>query len=118
MKVIYQKDSRSGITYVYNQQLYYNPQTNTTKVRKIVIGKLDVETGTIIPTNGNGKKRSIDPSSLVVNGEYKLPDNFEEMLALIKAVSMEQAKQKSEIEELRKDILILKNKLIINKTKS
>ena len=57
MAIIKQSDKRSGITYVYDSRSYRDPEAK--KVRsKRTIGKLDPETGEIVPTDGRGKKCS------------------------------------------------------------
>ena len=57
MEIVYQKDSRSGITYAYDNHRVWSEGKYANK-RKL-IGRVDnVETKEIVPTDGWGKKRS------------------------------------------------------------
>ena len=55
MAIIKQLDKRSGITYVYDSKSYRDPETKKVRSKRTLIGKLDPETGDIIPTDGRGK---------------------------------------------------------------
>lgn len=68
MAIIKQLDKRSGITYVYDSKSYRDPETKKVRSKRTLIGKLDPETGDIIPTDGRGKKRS--PNYVPEPGEY------------------------------------------------
>ena len=55
MAIIKQFDKRSGITYVYDSKSYYDKEKKCSRAKKTLIGKLDPETGEIIPTDGRNK---------------------------------------------------------------
>ena len=55
MAIIKQFDKRSGITYVYDSKSYYDKDKECSRAKRTLIGKLDPETGEIIPTDGRNK---------------------------------------------------------------
>lgn len=62
MGEVHCRDPRSGIIYVYSSESYLDPETNTRKTRRKLIGKLD-ENGYVVPTKGipgRNKKRAVD----------------------------------------------------------
>ena len=56
MAIIKQYDKRSGITYAYESHSYWDKEKKTSRAKRILIGRVDPETGDIIPTDGRGKK--------------------------------------------------------------
>ena len=64
MAMIKQHDKRSGITYVYESTSYWDREKKQPRSKRKLIGRLDPETGEVVPTDGRGKRRS-----------QKLPDN-------------------------------------------
>ena len=56
MAIIHQHDKRSGITYVYDSKSYWDKEKKMTRAKRKLIGRLDGETGEIIPTDGRGRK--------------------------------------------------------------
>lgn len=55
MAIIKQFDKRSGITYVYESKSYYDKERKCSRAKRTLIGKLDPESGEIIPTDGRNK---------------------------------------------------------------
>jgi hypothetical protein len=58
MTHINQYDKRTGTTYVYESESYWDKEKQQPRSRRKLIGKLDEQTGEIIPTDGRGKKRT------------------------------------------------------------
>ncbi len=56
--IIYQKDKRSGITYVYESISRWDKEKKQSRAKRTLIGRLDEEKGEIVPTDGRGKNRS------------------------------------------------------------
>jgi hypothetical protein len=56
MAIVYQKDKRSGITYAYESQAWWDKEKKQSRSKRILIGRLDVATGKIIPTDGRCRK--------------------------------------------------------------
>ena len=76
MAMIKQLDKRSGITYVYDSKSYYDKEKKCSRAKRTLIGKLDPETGEIIPTDGRNKgaKSKPDSSSPEVNRDKRIQE--------------------------------------------
>ena len=55
MAIIKQFDKRSGITYVYDSKSYYDKEKKCSRAKRTLIGKIDPDTGKMIPTDGRNK---------------------------------------------------------------
>lgn len=97
MGIVYQTDKRSGITYAYENQSYWDKELKKSRSKRKLIGRVDKETGKIIPTDGRCKRLS--PSYQPKDGEYIMPKTMKEMRAEIKRLLEENATLK---EQLRK----------------
>ncbi len=65
MAIINQFDKRTGITYVYDSKSYYDKEKKCSRAKRTLIGRLDPETGEIIPTDGRNKgarSKNVQPS--------------------------------------------------------
>ena len=58
MARVNQLDKRSGITYVYESVSYWDKEKKQPRSKRTLIGRLDPETGNIVPTDGRGKRRN------------------------------------------------------------
>lgn len=56
MAIIKQHRKDTGITYVYESESYWDKEKKQPRSRRKLIGKLDEETGEIIPTGKRGRK--------------------------------------------------------------
>ena len=56
MAVIFQKDSRSGITYAYEATYFWDKDKQQSRSKRTLIGRVETGTGKIIPTDGRMKK--------------------------------------------------------------
>ena len=56
MSTVYQKDKRSGITYVYESISRWDKEKKQSRSKRTLIGKVDKETGETVPTDGRMKK--------------------------------------------------------------
>ncbi len=61
MAIIKQFDKRSGITYVYDSRSYYDKEKKCSRAKRTLIGKLDPDTGEIVPTDGRNKGAKSKP---------------------------------------------------------
>ncbi len=57
MSIVKLKDKRSGTTYVYESESYWDKEKKQPRSRRKLIGKLDEATGEIIPTGKSGRKK-------------------------------------------------------------
>mgnify|MGYP000267058456 CR=1 FL=1 len=58
MAIVYQKDKRSGNTYAYEASYQWDKEKKQSRSKRTLIGRVDPDTGEIVPTDGRGKKRS------------------------------------------------------------
>ena len=56
MAIIKQYDKRSGITYAYESHSYWDPEKKMVRAKRKLIGRVDPDTGEIVPTDGRNKK--------------------------------------------------------------
>lgn len=63
MAIIKQYDKRSGITYVYDSKSYYDKEKKCSRAKRTLIGKIDPDTGEIIPTDGRNKGAKSKPTA-------------------------------------------------------
>ena len=56
--IIHQTDKRSDLTYAYESISHYDKEKRQSRCKRRLIGRVDKETGKIIPTDGRGRKRS------------------------------------------------------------
>ena len=50
--IVHLYDKRSGITYVYQSTSYWDKSLKQSRSRRKLIGRLDPETGEVVPTSG------------------------------------------------------------------
>lgn len=102
MSIIRQTDKRTGVTYVYESESYWDKEKQQPRSRRTLIGKVDAETGEVVPTGKSGRKktRAEEPA----HSEVKPLDEHIEMLkqkdAIIKELKAENAQLKREKNEI------------------
>ena len=57
MAIIRQKDKKSGIIYVYEQSSHWVPELKQPRSKRRLIGKVDPDTGLVVPTGKVGRPR-------------------------------------------------------------
>ena len=56
MGIIKQLDKRTGITYVYESKAYWDKEKKQSRAKRTLIGRMDPETGEVVPTDGRHRK--------------------------------------------------------------
>lgn len=69
MSIVKNKDKRTGTTYVYESKSYWDKEKKQPRNKRTLIGKIDEETGEIVPTDGRGRKRKTAVKKDVINDE-------------------------------------------------
>ena len=76
MAIIKQFDKRSGITYAYESVAYWDPEKKMSRAKRKLIGRINPETGEIIPTDGRNRRKKDETEK----GEETSPsENYKEM---------------------------------------
>ena len=99
MGIVYQTDKRSGITYAYENQSFWDPELKRSKSKRKLIGRVDPETKQIVPTDGRCKKLS--PSYVPSDDEYVMPKSMKELKNEIRRLLAENKELKSQVEKLQ-----------------
>ena len=110
MSIVKLKDKRTGTTYVYESESYWDKEKKQPRSRRKLIGKLDEKTGEIIPTGKSGRKKGVsgqkeDAGSMEPITEYIRV--IEEKDALVRELKAENRVLKKE----RQEILQMLNEL-------
>ncbi len=104
MSYVKNKNKKTGITYVYESESYWDKEKKQPRARRKLIGKIDEETGEIIPTGGRGRK----PKDQKETEEAEdLPD-YEAMLeerdARIEELTRENSQLRQELDAVTHDL--------------
>lgn len=101
MSIVYNTDKRSGITYAYESKSYWDKEKKQSRSKRTLIGRVDPETGEILPTDGRCKKNS--PYQTVRMTEQ------DEIMNRLKGMKVSELKQEilrleMELRELKKEL--------------
>ncbi len=92
MGIIYQLDKRTGNTYAYENHSFWDKEQQKRRATRKLIGRVNTETGEIIPTDGRCKNMAITAA---------LPKTVKECREMIISLQKENEKLKAEIERLK-----------------
>ena len=107
MAVIHQKDKRSGITYVSESVSYWDKEKKQSRSKRKLIGRLNEETGEVIPTDGRGRKRS--PG--YVPDEASAPRTLKEYREAYTRLQAEHEKLREELSQLKEQYGLTDNEV-------
>lgn len=99
MGIVYQTDKRSGITYAYENQSFWDSELKRSKSKRKLIGRVDPETREIIPTDGRCRKRS--PSYTPEPDGYEMPKTVKELKEEVRRLLKENAALKQQLSDLQ-----------------
>lgn len=99
MGIVYQRDKRSGITYAYESRAWWDKEKKQSRAKRTLIGRVDEETGEIVPTDGRVRKAAARKAEEAARPRYKAM--YEEQLARVAELEAEVARLRSELESLR-----------------
>ena len=113
MSIVKLKDKRSGTTYVYESESYWDKEKKQPRSRRKLIGKLD-ENGEVIPTGKSGRKKG----SSAQKEDTVFPEPITEYIrvieekdALIRDLKAENKALKKERQEILQTLNELSSKL-------
>lgn len=93
MSLVKLKNKKTGTTYVYESESYWDKEKKQPRNKRKLIGKIDEETGEIIPTKTHAKSNDA--------GEPEVPDRESDEKII--------AEQKEQISRLESEIKKLKS---------
>ena len=100
MSIVKLKDKRTGTTYVYESESYWDKEKKQPRSRRKLIGKLDEKTGEIVPTGKSGRKKgSADtaPASEPIAEYVRVMEEKDALIRELKAENKALKKEKQEI---------------------
>jgi hypothetical protein len=114
MSQVKAKNKKTGITYVYESESYWDKEKKQPRNRRKLIGKIDELTGKVVPTRGKAKKESQDdpPESSKAYAEFNdMRSSYEKQIAgqadLIRSQASEIAKLRAEKKETARKLMEL-----------
>ena len=99
MAIIKQFDKRSGITYVYDSKSYYDKEKKCSRAKRTLIGKIDPDTGEMIPTDGRNKGAKSKPNT--VSPEVDRDKRIQELEDENRQLKLQISALKKEIERIQ-----------------
>ena len=96
MAIVKSKNKKTGITYVYESESYWDPEKKQPRHHRKLIGKLD-EDGNVVPTGSRGRKRKEEPAQ--DPAEQRLADELESSLSYYQKRSREMETQNALLQE-------------------
>ena len=99
MGIVYQTDKRSGITYAYENQSFWDPELKRSKSKRKLIGRVDPVTKEIVPTDGRCKKRS--PSYEPVSDNYEMPKTMKGLKDEVRRLLKENQELRKQLEKYK-----------------
>ena len=101
--IVKNTNKKTGITYVYESESYWDPVKKQPRNRRKLIGKLD-ENGELVPTGRKGRPRSKDSTRSVNDETFKeLQGKADEYFKMYRELELENKELRREIEELKKE---------------
>ena len=96
MAIVKSKNKKTGITYVYESESYWDPEKKQPRNHRKLIGKLDEE-GNVVPTGSRGRKRKDSPEQTPSN--QKRTDELTSSLTYYQKRSREMETQNALLQE-------------------
>ena len=108
MAIINCKDKRTGVTYVYESESYWDKEKQQPRSHRRLIGKLDESTGEIVPTGKRGRRKTSNPSDVASDIQIIKAEEYQERL---KEKDETIRLLRRQVQELQKERKILGEKL-------
>lgn len=112
MSIVKSKNKKTGVTYVYESESYWDKEKQQPRAHRRLIGKLDEKTGDIIPTGRSGRRDAngeIKPIEDVLSENIKDQKNklFEQKVLIDKLTAENEAlkKKNEKILKALRDVL-------------
>ena len=111
--IIKKFNKQTGVTYVYESESYWDKEKKQPRSRRKLIGKIDEETGEIVPTGGKGrsKKNSLTNLPETVSDSRELENLCRKQADQIRQDDLEISALKKQVMELTLSINEYKRRL-------
>ena len=107
--------SKSGVTYVYESESYWDKEKQQPRSRRKLIGKIDEKTGETVPTGPRGRRKMTGETStaeaVVSPIAAAAPDVEQHYIQMIKEKDITIHQQEAEIIRLQQEKAMMLNKL-------
>lgn len=107
MSIVKSYSKQNDTTYFYEQDYKWNPATKRPEGTRKLIGKLDPETGKMVPTGKKGRPKK-DPNAPVSDKEdaryARLQDQIDGLTKKIEELSLENSDLKQQVKQYEKKI--------------
>lgn len=114
MSIVKHKDKRTGVTYVYESESFWDKEKKQPRSKRTLVGKLDEATGDIIPTGKSGRKKTVPEEAIEITEESTPITHQIHLLtkkdAIISSLKAENAALKKEKQEILKSLEMLYQK--------
>lgn len=104
MSIVKHTDKRSGVVYVYSSESYWDKEKKQPRSKRTLIGKIDEETGEMVPTGKSGRKKADaktpasdkEPGSPITD-QVRLLSEKDKEIQILKAENRTLLREKQEI---------------------
>ncbi len=96
MSLVKATNKKSGITYVYESESYWDKEKKQPRNKRKLIGKIDPETGEIIPTRNHVSDAPTDSGNL--------PESIAELKKICRSYEKKLSRQDEKIQALNDEI--------------
>jgi hypothetical protein len=114
LSIVKHTDKRTGVTYIYESESYWDKEKKQPRSKRTLIGKLDEVTGEIIPTGKSGRKKTAPNKAVVITDESTTITDQINLLTekdeIIRSLKAENAALKKEKQEMLKSLEMLYQK--------
>ena len=111
MAIIKQYHKASDTTYVYESSSYWVPELGQSRSKRTLLGKLDPETGEIVPTGKRGRKKKQPSAEETASFKDQLSAVSESYMEQIRQQKLTIQQQDIQIRDLSKRIIQLESTL-------
>ena len=95
--------NQSGVTYAYEATSQYDPSTKQSRPKRKYLGRVNPETGEIVPTTGKRGRPRKNPTTDSSGNNINISPEHEELVLRLSKAEAEIAELRSENRELDKE---------------
>lgn len=101
MSIVKMHNKKTGVTYVYESESYWDKEKQQPRNRRKLIGKIDPETGEIVPTGRPGRRPAVKDRTAAAEEPVRVADpDYSMLLETLEEKNAEIARLKDRVKEL------------------